>query len=57
MTASIPREDVAAFMLSEIEAPQFSARTPIIAADYLSWLCAVETSGRSSTCRSGAFRG
>ena len=30
MTASIPREDVAKFLLQEIEAPQFAARTPMI---------------------------
>jgi putative NADH-flavin reductase len=29
-TATIPREDVAAFMLEELERPQFSARTPMI---------------------------
>ncbi len=30
MTASIPREDVAAFMLSDLEKPAFSARTPLV---------------------------
>ena len=30
MTASIAREDVAAFMLAELERPQFSKRTPMI---------------------------
>jgi putative NADH-flavin reductase len=29
-TATIPREDVAAFMLEELERPQFSSRTPMI---------------------------
>jgi putative NADH-flavin reductase len=29
-TATIPREDVAAFMLGELERPQFSVRTPMI---------------------------
>lgn len=29
-TAMIPREDVAAFLLEELERPQFSARTPMI---------------------------
>ncbi len=29
-SATIPREDVAAFMLEELERPQFSARTPMI---------------------------
>jgi putative NADH-flavin reductase len=29
-TATIPREDVAAFMLAELERPQFSSRTPMI---------------------------
>jgi putative NADH-flavin reductase len=29
-TAAIPREDVAAFMLQELERPQFTARTPMI---------------------------
>jgi putative NADH-flavin reductase len=29
-TATIPREDVAAFMLQELERPQFAARTPMI---------------------------
>jgi len=29
-TATIPREDVAAFMLQELERPEFSARTPMI---------------------------
>jgi putative NADH-flavin reductase len=32
MTAAIPREDVAAFMLREIESQQFTARTPMITA-------------------------
>jgi putative NADH-flavin reductase len=31
-SATIPRADVAAFMLSELERPQFSERTPMIAA-------------------------
>jgi putative NADH-flavin reductase len=31
-TATIPREDVAAFMLEELERPQFSGRTPMITA-------------------------
>jgi putative NADH-flavin reductase len=31
-TAMIPREDVAAFMLRELESPRFSARTPMITA-------------------------
>jgi putative NADH-flavin reductase len=31
-TATIPRQDVAAFMLEEVERPQFSARTPMITA-------------------------
>jgi putative NADH-flavin reductase len=31
-TAQIPREDVAAFMLSELESPEITHRTPIIAA-------------------------
>lgn len=30
VTATIPREDVAAFMLRELERPSFSARTPVI---------------------------
>jgi uncharacterized protein YbjT (DUF2867 family) len=30
--ASIPRADVAAFMLSELERPEFTARSPMIAA-------------------------
>jgi hypothetical protein len=29
-TATIPREDVAAFMLDELERPEFSSRTPMI---------------------------
>ncbi len=29
-TATIPREDVAAFMLEELERPEFSSRTPMI---------------------------
>jgi uncharacterized protein YbjT (DUF2867 family) len=29
-TATIPREDVAAFILEELERPQFSSRTPMI---------------------------
>jgi hypothetical protein len=32
LTASIPREDVAAFMLRQVEADTFIARTPIIRA-------------------------
>jgi biliverdin reductase / flavin reductase len=31
-TAGIPREDVAAFMLRELESPQFTERTPMITA-------------------------
>jgi len=30
VTAAISREDVAAFMLAELERPQFSQRTPMI---------------------------
>jgi len=33
VTDSIPREDVSAFILSELERPEFSARTPLITGD------------------------
>lgn len=33
MTASIPREDVASFLLHEVEARRFIGRTPMITPD------------------------